>query len=316
MSDYQSQPYYFDNKFSGFFLHTTSPFLVTDTLLSDRSDSDTDMLNSNLDGWESTYWEGIPTTTPLYPCPVPESCESLRQEDKNLEQLIGATFSHPDQDKVPSIVPESRAIERAASSNLVLSSVSYKNPFSDRRSAMEPRSVLERRASDARFVEASWQIIEIMSSVRFYPNQGNTETNPAIDRATQQLDAYIYSLSEDVSSWITTQRRPRVGVSSAKRHAVARRKHVEKNGLHLCLWCKDTITARLNLANHVRAHLNLHLSSTQMPQVGCAGGGALDLVTLVSLGNAVFATFATIGETGLARFPNVKLNTHLLARGA
>ncbi|KAF9051880.1 hypothetical protein BJ165DRAFT_922321 [Panaeolus papilionaceus] len=218
------------------------------------------MSNSNLDGWEGIYWEGIPTTIPFYPCPIPEPCESLRQKDRTLEQLSEATFAFPNQGKRLSIGLGPGELERPSSSTSVLSSLSYKNPFSDRRSAIAPRNILERRASDARFTDASWQIIDIMATVRFHPNQSDKEKEAAIERATNQLDAYICSLSGDVSSWITTQRRPRVGVSSAKRHAVTRRKHVEKNGLHLCLWCKDTITARLNLANHVRAHLNLHLS--------------------------------------------------------
>ncbi|KAF9051886.1 hypothetical protein BJ165DRAFT_922591 [Panaeolus papilionaceus] len=109
-------------------------------------------------------------------------------------------------------------------------------------------------------IEASRKIVEIMTSFKIMPNQDEATLHAETARARETLTNYISSLPQYDYCWIENQRRKSIGAPSSKTHSATRRKHVDERGLYLCLWCKETLTTKLNFSNHIRAHLKLHLS--------------------------------------------------------
>ncbi|KAF9047754.1 hypothetical protein BJ165DRAFT_1527018 [Panaeolus papilionaceus] len=116
------------------------------------------------------------------------------------------------------------------------------------------------RTPHASFIEASQEIIKIMTAFKLMPDHSIVQMSAGIEHATQSLNLYTLSLPADVYIWVENKRRPRIGAPSARSHSTGRRNPTGRKGLYLCLWCGETITAKPNFSNHIRAHLNLHLS--------------------------------------------------------
>ncbi|KAF9051887.1 hypothetical protein BJ165DRAFT_1591732 [Panaeolus papilionaceus] len=115
-------------------------------------------------------------------------------------------------------------------------------------------------AHDDPYLKASQKIVEIMTSFKVMSEGDTARMGAEIAHASNTLNTYLLSLSQDVYRWIENKRWSRVGVPSARSHSAARRRHVNLKGLYLCLWCDETLTTKNNFANHIRAHLNLHMS--------------------------------------------------------
>ncbi|KAF9048792.1 hypothetical protein BJ165DRAFT_1462718 [Panaeolus papilionaceus] len=119
----------------------------------------------------------------------------------------------------------------------------------------EARRTRERTYQDADKLQTCHDIIEIMAL---------TGAGQAIDEAFIQLQLFHFSLDSDMQAWIQTGSLKVVG-SDRGRFASERRRN--GHSAIVCLWCGSTFTGKHNLANHIRAHLDVHLSFC--PNEGC-----------------------------------------------
>ncbi|KAF9032797.1 hypothetical protein BJ165DRAFT_768812 [Panaeolus papilionaceus] len=100
------------------------------------------------------------------------------------------------------------------------------------------------------------RIIKIMDEVEVPSDEQGPPWN--LEKQTSILDEFIRSLDPDIRRWVESAR-AEMGTPAGMR--IARGKRTATTRLHYCIWCHNTLTSKNNLANHVRSHLKLHLSS-------------------------------------------------------
>ncbi|PPQ63565.1 hypothetical protein CVT24_004862 [Panaeolus cyanescens] len=120
---------------------------------------------------------------------------------------------------------------------------------------VEARRTREQTIQDVNKIQACHDIIEIMAL---------TDTGLSIEDALIQLQLFHISLQADIKLWVEEGSLKIVG-SDRGRYASTRRRSGQS--AIVCLWCASTFTGKHNLANHVRAHLDVHLSFC--PNEGC-----------------------------------------------
>ncbi|KAF9041339.1 hypothetical protein BJ165DRAFT_1530072 [Panaeolus papilionaceus] len=114
-----------------------------------------------------------------------------------------------------------------------------------------------RRALDVRYVNAAKAITKIMSGAHASQYFRTILTD---DVATHRakLNAYIATLDLDVQAWIINcQSTP---PSHRPEKCKDKKKNEDYDRLFCCLWCNSTFTVKHNLANHIRSHMDLHIS--------------------------------------------------------
>ncbi|KAF9032793.1 hypothetical protein BJ165DRAFT_768770 [Panaeolus papilionaceus] len=74
-----------------------------------------------------------------------------------------------------------------------------------------------------------------------------------------ELQTYIESLDIATRGWVEEGSQRSIGTDS-NRAASDARKEKPTATLYVCRWCRSTFTVKHNLATHVRAHLDLHVS--------------------------------------------------------
>ncbi|PPQ69805.1 hypothetical protein CVT24_003079 [Panaeolus cyanescens] len=118
-----------------------------------------------------------------------------------------------------------------------------------------------RRAADSRYTQVATRIINIMGDAQSPESQDQT-MGPSMSEQLDTLNAYLASLSPDMQSWVYRYRPTITSVNNQER-AKDKRKTGGGGRLFCCLWCNNTFTMKHNLANHVRSHLDLHISFCQ-----------------------------------------------------
>ncbi|KAF9041337.1 hypothetical protein BJ165DRAFT_1488545 [Panaeolus papilionaceus] len=138
-------------------------------------------------------------------------------------------------------------------------------PQSQFRSGLSRPSALQleriNRAVDCRYSEVAGRIVNIMGDTQVSCHDERlTASNTALQ--LQVLNTYIQSLSSDLQTWVCGYR-PLITSPSHQERSKDKRKSGGSARLYFCLWCNNTFTMKHNLANHVRSHLDLHISFCQ-----------------------------------------------------
>ncbi|KAF9032794.1 hypothetical protein BJ165DRAFT_1534958 [Panaeolus papilionaceus] len=107
--------------------------------------------------------------------------------------------------------------------------------------------------------EVADKIIKIMDEVEVPLDEQEPPRN--LEKQILILNKFIRSIGDrGIRDWLESAR-AEVGTPAGKRIARDKRRRGATTRLHYCIWCHNTLTSKNNLANHVRSHLKLHLSS-------------------------------------------------------
>ncbi|KAF9041338.1 hypothetical protein BJ165DRAFT_281110 [Panaeolus papilionaceus] len=113
------------------------------------------------------------------------------------------------------------------------------------------------RAFDSRYTNAAKTITKIMSEAHASQYFGTVIADDATIHYSK-LNAYIATLDLDVQAWIVnSQSTP---MSHRPERSRDKKRGIDYERLYCCLWCKSTFTVKYNLANHIRSHMDLHIS--------------------------------------------------------
>ncbi|KAF9046370.1 hypothetical protein BJ165DRAFT_1155113 [Panaeolus papilionaceus] len=119
-----------------------------------------------------------------------------------------------------------------------------------------------------RYNDACSRVIDIMASVKVQLDSidtvggisGNAAETPDVQRAQDELAEFILEQHPVIQKWLNAAANKRVVTDANIKAAVTRRGPVQRVEMYKCFWCKNYMTTKGNLSNHVRSHLGFHIS--------------------------------------------------------